>query len=170
MTSHLTDELAQAYVDRALTEDERARWAAHLDGCEECGLLVESYRALSAALDDLDAPAPPDGFTAAVMAQIDASDCQRAWDRRLAAGILGVATLLAVGLLSAAGGAGWGPVLSGAANALARATAAATLVVDVAAPLVRALRLQIALGCAALAAPLLFALSRLVPRPAAAQA
>ena len=170
MTRHLTDELAQRYVDRALPEDERATWATHLDECAECGLLVDSYRALSAALDDLEAPAAPPGFTAAVMQRIDLSERQRAWDRRLALGILGVATFLALLLLGFAGSAGWAPALSGAADAFARAAAAASLTFDVAAPLVRALRLQIAIGCAALAVPILFALSRLVPRATAATA
>lgn len=168
MSTHLTDELAQAYVDRALPDAERARWMAHLDGCAECGLLVDSYRALSAALDGLDAPAPPAGFTAAVMERIDVSERQRAGDRRLALGILGVATCLALAALALAGSAGWAPALAGAAGAFARVAAAASLAVDVAAPLLHALRLQIALGCAALALPILFALSRLVPRAAAA--
>jgi anti-sigma factor RsiW len=167
MTRHLTDEVAQAYVDRALTAEERARWAGHLDRCAECRLLVESYRALSAALDDLDIPAAPAGFTAAVMERIDLSERQRAWDRRLALGILGVATFLALVLLGVAGSAGWAPALAAAAGAFARATTAASLAVEVGAPLVRALRLQIAIGCGALVLPLLLALSRLVPRAAA---
>jgi anti-sigma factor RsiW len=170
MTRHLTDEVAQAYVDRALTAEERARWAGHLDRCAECGLLVDSYRALTAALDSLDAPVAPAGFTAAVMEGIELSERQRAWNRRLALGILGVATFLALVLVGVAGSAGWALVLSGAAGAFARAAAAASLAVEVGAPLVRALRLQIAIGCGALVLPILFALSRLVPRAAAASA
>lgn len=170
MTSHLTDELAQAYVDRALPDAERARCAEHLAACQDCGLVVDSYRALAAALDGLDAPAPPAGFTAAVMARLDLTERERAFDRRLALGILGVATCLALALFALAGAAGWAPVVSGAADAFARAARAASVTAGVAAPLLRALRLQIALGCAALALPLLFALSRLVPRTAAAPA
>lgn len=170
MSTHLTDDLAQAYVDRALPEAERALWMGHLDGCAECGLLVESYRALSAALDDLDAPAPPAGFTAAVMERIDLSERQRAWDRRLALGILSIATCLALTVLALAGSAGLAPALAGAAGAFARFATATSLAVDVAAPLVHALRFQIAIGCAALALPILFALSRLLPRAAAATA
>ena len=168
MTSHLTDELAQAYVDRALSDSERARSAEHLAACQDCGLLVESYRALAVALDGLDAPAAPVGFTADVMERIALSERQGAFDRRLALGILGVATCLALILFALAGGASWAPALSGAADAVARLAGAASLAVDVAGPLLRALRLQIALACAARALPLLFALSRLVPRAAAA--
>lgn len=170
MKSHLSDEQAQALVDRALPDDERARCHEHLASCPDCELLVESYRALSAALDDLDAPAPPPGFTAEVMACIALADRRRAWDRRLALGILGVATCLAAALLALAGGPGWARTLAGAADALAHLGTAVSVAVGVASPLLQALRLQIAVACAAVALPLLFALSRLVPRGAAAAA
>lgn len=167
MTPHLDDARAQGYVDRTLGEAERAACADHLDACPDCALLVASYRALAEALDDLAAPAPPAGFTAAVMARVDLTERQRAWDRRLAAGILAVAVGLALAAAALAGG-GVAPALAAAAGGFARGAAALALAADVARPILGALRVPIALACGAVALPLLFALSRLVPRPAPA--
>ena len=168
MTPHLDDARAQAYVDRALGEGARAAGAAHLDACPGCALLVASYRALATALDDLAAPAPPAGFTAAVMSRVDQAERQRAWDRRLAAGILAVATGLALAAGTLAGG-GVAPALAAAAGGFAHGAAALALAADVARPILGALRLPIALACGGVALALLFALSRLVPRPAPAR-
>ena len=170
MSGHLRDEQAQALVDGLLDGSERAACSAHAAGCADCRLLVESYRALSAALEDLDAPAPPAGFTAAVLQRIDVAEAQRAWERRLALGILGAAAGLAALLFALSGAGAWVPLAARLVEALGTALTTTTLVREVASPLLQALRLQIALGCAALGLPLLFALSRLVPRGAQATA
>lgn len=164
MSAHLRDDQAQAFVDGLLDGSEREVCRAHAAGCADCQLLVDSYRALSAALEDLAAPAPPSGFTAAVLRRIEVAEAQRAWERRLAAGILGAAAGLALLLFALSGSGAWAPLAARLVDALGTALTATTLVRDVAAPLLHALRLQIALGCAALGLPLLFALSRLVPR------
>jgi anti-sigma factor RsiW len=170
MSAHLRDEQAQALVDGLLDGSERADCRAHAADCADCQLLVDSYRALAAALEDLEAPAPPAGFTAAVLERIGAAEAQRAWERRLAFGILGAAAGLAVLLFALSGAPAWAPLASRLVDALGAAVTATTLVREVASPLMHALRLQIALGCAALGLPLLFALSRLVPRGAEATA
>ncbi|HET9599821.1 MAG TPA: zf-HC2 domain-containing protein [Anaeromyxobacteraceae bacterium] len=166
MTRHLDDALAQGYVDGLLPGPDRAACADHLAGCADCALLVDSYRALTEALDDLDAPLPPAGFTQAVMAAVDERERAHAWERRLALGIVGVAACAAVALFAAAGASAWAPALSGFFDGLAPVVTLATVAADALRPVVGALRLQIAVACAAAALPLLFALSRLVPRGA----
>jgi anti-sigma factor RsiW len=158
MIDHLSDELAQSLVDGLLPAPMRAECQAHADRCDACRLLVESYVALGDALDGLDAPLPPPDFTDVVMQRIEAREQVRVWERRLAFGILGAAACAACLIFAYLGAGAWAPVVVG------RATTVASVGADVLAPLLRALRLQIALGCAALGLPLLFALSRLVPR------
>ncbi len=163
MNRHLTDELAQGLVEELLPEDERAGWERHAAACPECRALVASYRALSDALDGLDAAAPPPDFTDSVMARIEAVDEARAWDRRLAFGIAAAAGLFAAALLAMAGASAWAPAVSRVSGRLGDLAVLLSVGSAVASPIVHALRVQIALGCAALGLPLLYALSRLVP-------
>jgi anti-sigma factor RsiW len=164
MMDHLSDELAQSLVDGLLPQATRAECQAHADRCESCRVLVESYVALAGALDDLEAPLPPPDFTDVVMERIEAHEQVRAWERRLAFGILGAAACAACLIFAYLGASAWAPVVSRISDVVGRAVMAASIGADVLAPLVRALRLQIALGCAAVGLPILFALSRLVPR------
>ena len=164
MKSHLSDELAQTLVDGLLPERTRAECRAHLDLCESCRLLVDSYVALGDALDGLDAPLPPPDFTDVVMERIEAREQVRALERKLALGILGAAACAACLIFAYLGASAWAPMVSRVSDALGGAVRAASLGADVLAPLVRALRVEIALGCFALGLPLVFALSRLVPR------
>jgi anti-sigma factor RsiW len=168
MNAHLTDELAQSLVDGLLPAGARAQCEAHVDACAECRLLVDSYVALAGALDDLAAPLPPPDFTDVVMQRIDARERARAWERKLAFGILGAAACAAFLIFALLGASAWAPMVSRVSDALGGAVRAAWVGADVVAPLVRALRIQIALGCAALGLPLLLALSRLVPSRAEA--
>lgn len=163
MNAHLTDELAQGFVDELLDEDTRARCAEHAAGCANCQLLVASYRALGDALAGLGMPLPPPDFTDTVMARIDAREQSRAWERRLAVGIVIAATVVAAAFFAAAGASAWAPAVSRASGALGDLATAISVGSSVVSPVVRALRPQIALGCAALGFPLLYALSRLVP-------
>ena len=166
MNAHLTDELAQSLVDGLLPESARAQHQAHVDRCESCRALVESYAALADALDDLDAPLPPPDFTDVVMQRIEAREQVRAWERRLAFGILGAAACAACLIFAYLGASAWAPVVTRISEGLGGVARALTIGTDVLSPLVRALRLQIAVTCFALGLPLLFALSRLVPRRA----
>jgi anti-sigma factor RsiW len=167
-TCHLTDELAQRYVDGVATEAEAARCAEHLAGCDDCGLLVESYRALGDALAGLDGPEPEPNFTAAVMARIDGAERAAARSRRFASAVVAAAAILLVAVLGVAGAGVSAPALSGVTVALGDAFHAASVALDVAAPLLRALRLQIVVACLALGIPLLLALRRLSVREAEA--
>ena len=166
MKTHLDDALAQGFVDELLPAAERQACAAHLAACDDCTLLVGSYRALSEALGDLDAPLPPAGFTQAVMAEVDHRERVRAWERRLALGIVGVAACAALALFAVAGARAWAPAVSGLLDGLGPLLTVLTVGAEVLRPVVAALRLQIAVACAALGLPILFALSRLVPRGA----
>lgn len=166
MSAHLTDELAQSLVDGLLPERSRAEHQAHVDGCEACRALVESYAALADALDDLDAPLPPPDFTDCVMERIAVVEQVRAWERKLAFGILGAASLVACAIFAYLGAGAWVPLVARLSEGLGAAVRTLAIGSDVLSPLVRALRVEIALACAALGLPLLFALSRLVPRRA----
>ena len=170
MIGHLTDELAQSLVDGLLPEARRAECQAHADACDACRVLVESYLALADALEGLDAPLPPPDFTDVVMERIAAREQLRAWEHKLAFGILGAAACAACLIFAYLGASAWAPVVSRVTDVLGRAATAVSVAADVLGPLVRALRLQITLGCAALGLPLLLALSRLVPRRAQASA
>lgn len=163
---HLSDELAQAFADRTLAGDLREECQLHLARCPECRVSVESYRALADALEGLEAPPPPADFTAVVMARIDDVERARAWERRLAVGVLAaVAGLAAIAMIVAGTGA-WAPVITGAIARLGDLATAAAVASDVLSPLLRALRLQIAVACLVAGLPLALALSRLVPRRA----
>jgi anti-sigma factor RsiW len=168
MSHHLTDELAQSLVDGLLPAALRDGCEAHVAACAECRIVVESYRALGDALAGLDAPLPPPDFTDAVMDRIEARERVHAWERRLALGIVGVAACAALAILAFVGASAWAPILSRVSDGVGDAARAFTLGASVLSPVLRALRLQIALGCAAVGLPLLFALSRLVPRRAEA--
>jgi hypothetical protein len=163
---HLDDETALRLLDRVLPGAEAAEAERHAASCAGCGALLESHRALAAALGDLEAAEPPADFTAGVLARIDVRERAAARDRRLAAGILGGAAAAAGLLLAGAGPAAWAPVLSGVGDALAGAATWSRLGADVAGPVVRALRLEIAVATAAAAVTLLLALRRLSPRSA----
>ncbi len=163
MTPHLDDDRAQRLVDGLVTGPERDGCEAHLSACDDCALLVESYRALAGALAGLEAPLPPRDFTASVMARVDELELHRARERRLAGGILGAAIALAMIFFALAGASAWAPVLSRASDLAGSAAAAAALAVEVLGPVVRALRLQIGLACSALVLLFALALSQLVP-------
>jgi anti-sigma factor RsiW len=164
MTAHLTDELAQSLADGLLPAVEAAECRAHVARCDDCRLLVESYAALAEALEDLAPPPPPVDFTARVMAAVEAREHARAWERRLATGIVAVAACAAFVLLGLSGASGWAPALSRAGDALGEAARALALGSEIVSPLIRLLRVQILAACVAAGLPLLFALSRLVPR------
>ena len=166
MTVHLTDERAQSLVDGLLPASVRAECQAHLDDCEACRVLVDSYVALGEALDQLDAPLPAPDFTDAVMQRIEEREAARAWERKLAFGIFGAAALTACAIFAFLGVNAWAPAFSRAFDALGRLATAVSIGANVAAPVLNALRLQIALACAAVGLPLLFVLSRLVPHRA----
>ena len=163
MNHHLTDELAQGLVEELLSEGARAACADHAAACPECRALVASYRALSDALADLDAPVPPPDFTDAVMARIEAEDEARAWDRRLALGIAAAAGISAAVIFAMAGASAWAPAVSRLSGKVGDLAVLLSVGSAVASPIVHALRFHIAIGCAALGLPLLYALSRLVP-------
>jgi len=168
---HLDDERAQQLLDGLLPAPAAAEATEHLAGCQGCRLLVDSYRALAQALDGLDTGAPPADFTEGVLARIDERERAVARERRAALAVLGGAAAVAIALLAAAGGAAaWAPVLSRAGDLLGAAATGLSVAADVLAPVVGALRLQIAAASALAAVPLLVALHRLSFRRAEAAA
>jgi uncharacterized membrane protein YgcG len=165
LSGHLTDAQAQRLVDGQPDPalDEGA--AAHAAACPGCGGLVESYRALAGALDGLELPEAPPGFTAGVLARIEAVEAAQARERRLAIGILACVLLAVAGALAAAGVGGLGASVGGLAGHLGEASRALRVGAGVVPGLLSALRLQLLLGAAAVAVPLLMALARLMPAP-----
>ncbi|HSN91209.1 MAG TPA: anti-sigma factor [Anaeromyxobacteraceae bacterium] len=165
-TGHLTDAQAQRLLDGALDSARDAGVERHAAACPECQALVESYRALADALGDLDpaAAAPlPDGFTAGVMARIDARERLVARERRLALTILGGAMAAAVAVVAVAGAGAWAPTVARWVDGLGEAAHAFRVGSTFVPTLVGVFRVQILVVAAVAAAAVLFALSRLVP-------
>jgi anti-sigma factor RsiW len=161
---HLDDERAQRFLDGQLPAAQASAAEAHLAGCTGCRLLVDSYRALSAALDDLDAPPVPPDFTEVVLRRIDERERVSARERRAALAILSVLALAGVVLVAATGPASWAPVLSRVGNLFGGLATGLRVAADVAGPVVRALRVEILAAAAGAAIPLLIALARLSTR------
>lgn len=167
-TGHLGDAQAQRALEGVLEPSERHEVERHLAGCPACQALVESYRALSAALDGLDADALaplPDDFTAGVLARIDARERSTARARWVAFAILGVVVAAAAALAAVAGASAWAPAVSGVADGLAWAARAIRVGSSFLPDVVTALRLQILLAAGLVALPILVAMARLIPAP-----
>lgn len=162
---HISDAQAQDLADGVLPRAQAEGLERHVAVCAPCRAAVESYRLLAGALERLEVPALPAGFTEGVLARIDARERSAARERRLAAAIFAGVVAAAAGAFVLAGASAWAPVVSSLADVFAWAVplarASTTFVPAVAGPL----RLQIAVACALVALPLLLALSRLIPRP-----
>jgi anti-sigma factor RsiW len=165
ISGHLTDAMAQRLVDGLLDPDADAGAEAHAAACVECAALVESYRRLGDALDGLDLPELPAGFTAGVMDRIDRLEAARARERRLAAAVLSGILAAAAGVLLAAGVGGFATTVASVADGLGPVTQALRIGQGVLPGLLAALRLPLLVGAAACAIPILFALARLMPAP-----
>lgn len=164
-SGHLTDAQAQRLLDGALLAAEATEVEAHAAGCAECQALVESYAALGDALGALPSPELPADFTQGVLARIDDREMALVRERRFAAAIC-AAVLVALSAAVVLAGAGtWAPLARRLVGELGAAGQALRIGADVAAPILSALRLQIALLAAAVALPVLFLLSRLIPSP-----
>lgn len=165
LAGHLSDAQAQRVVDGAPLEAEAALVERHVAECLECQAAVESYRALAVALEDLEIPPLPAGFTEGVFARIDAHERAAARERRWALGILAGVAVASVAAFVAAGAGAWAPVVSAAAEELGALARAVRIGAGFVPAVVGAFRLQIILGAAAIAVPLLVALARLMPAP-----
>jgi anti-sigma factor RsiW len=150
MTSqmHLTEELAQRYLDDLLPEPVRASASAHLEGCADCQALLESHLALSEALSRLPRPQVPRGFTAEVMARVERRERKAAWERHLAAAILLVTTLGASLAMKGAGGSALAAGIAGWSEGLVSAATTLRIVAEVLPPVASVLRLPIFAACA----------------------
>ena len=164
---HLTDEAAQrlagslpggAALDAGAT--------GHAACCARCAALVESHRALAAALDGLCCPDAPEDFTAGVLECIEAAGRERARERWLAGIILGGVTAAALVAFAAAGPGGLGVAVTRWADSLGDAARALRLGREVLPRVFVALRWPLMAATAALAIPLFLTLSRLMPQPA----
>ncbi|MHB8418758.1 MAG: hypothetical protein ACYDCL_11825 [Myxococcales bacterium] len=152
---HLIDERAQ---DLASGAPAAAEEAAHLEACEPCRELAQSYRELSRALSTLPAPPAP-GLTPAVLARIEARGVLR--EQLALGGLLLLLGLWTSGLLLRLAL----PVPSEGAAFLAAASALARVALSLG-PALPALQALAALACAAVGVPAVFVLYRLLP-PAA---
>lgn len=165
ISGHLTDAMAQRLLDGQLDPERDAAAEAHAATCPECAALVESYRLLGAALDDLEVPALPADFTASVLERIDRVEAARARERHLAVGVLAGLLLVAAGALLAAGVGGLAATVGSLADHLGPAAQALRLGKGVLPSVLAAVRLPLLVGAAAVAIPLLFGLTRLMPAP-----
>lgn len=165
ISGHLTDAMAQRLVDGLLDPERDAGAEQHVEACAGCAALVESYRALETALEGLEIPELPMDFTSTVLARIDAAEAAHRRERRLAVSVLAGVLAVAVGTLLAAGAGGLATTVGGWADSLGPAAQALKLGRDVLPGLLSALRLPLLVGAAAVALPLLFGLTRLMPAP-----
>lgn len=165
-TGHLTDAQAQRLLDGALLDAEGPEVERHLSACEGCQALVESYRALGEALEEaLAVPELPADFTAGVLARVDVRARTAARERRFAVAVCAAVAVALLVVAALAGAGTWAPLASRVVNDLGAAGQALRIGADVVRPIVGALRLELALLSAAVALPVLFLLSRLMPAP-----
>lgn len=167
---HLGDELAQRLVEGSLPSEDAGLAERHAAGCTACAALVESYRLLSSALDDLAAEPPPGDFTEGVLDRIEARDRAVARERRHGFAIFGVVVAATLAAFALAGPGAWAPVISSIAEGLGDTARAFQIGETFVPTLLGAMRVQILLVAAAAALPLLLLLSRLVPSPEAESA
>ena len=160
---HLTDEVAQRLVEGSLPSTEAGAAESHAAGCAGCGALVESYRLLSSALDDLSIEPPPGDFTEGVLARIDARERTAARERRHGLSIFAGVVAATAGAFALAGPGAWAPEISTLADRLGDAARAFQIGGSFVPTVLGALRMQILLVTAAAAVPLLLLLSRFVP-------
>ena len=165
LSGHLTDAQAQRLLDGLLRDGEAGEVAAHAEACPECAELVESYRALALALEELPAPELPLDFTAGVLERVEQAERTAARERRAAVAVLAAAAGGLVAALLLGGVAGWLPSATRLADQLGALSRALQLGAQILPPLVGAVRLPLAACAALLAFPLLFALSRFIPSP-----
>jgi anti-sigma factor RsiW len=164
-SGHLTDAMAQRLADGLLDPTADAGAEAHAAGCPDCAALVESYRLLGEALEDLEIPALPADFTASVLDRIERVEVAQARERRLAVAVLAGVLLVAAGALVAAGVGGLASTVGGWADGLGEASRAFRIGRGVVPSLLSALRLPLLVGAAAVTIPVLFGLTRLMPAP-----
>lgn len=165
ISGHLTDAMAQRLLDGQLDPVRDAGAEAHAASCPGCAALVASYQALGEALSDLEIPELPADFTAAVLDRIDRAEAVHARERRFALAVLAGLLAVAAGALVAAGVGGLASTVGAVADALGQATQALRIGRGVLPSLLAALRLPLLVGAAAVAVPLLFGLTRLMPAP-----
>ncbi len=168
-TLHLGDAQAQRLVDGMLSDAEAAAAERHAAACAACRADVETYRLLASALEDLAVPELPADFTDGVLALVERREVALARERRHALAILGALTACTAAAFAIAGASAWAPVLSSVAETFGRVARAFQVGATFVPHLVGALRLQIIGVAAALAVPLLLALSRLMPQPQRAE-
>ncbi len=166
---HLTDAQAQRLVDGMLSAAEAPAVERHAAACADCRATVETYRMLAAALEDLEVPALPADVTDGVLALVGRREVALARERRHAFAILGVLAACTAAAFALAGASAWAPMLSSVAETFGRVARAFQVGATFVPHLVGALRLQIIVATAALAVPLLIALSRLMPQPQRAE-
>jgi anti-sigma factor RsiW len=167
---HLSDELAQAYVDGALPDRESERCSEHAAGCPECRFLVESYRALAADLEALPVVEPELDFTQSVMSIIEEKEHAAVRERRYALGLVALAVFTAAALFLSVGADAWAPTFSTLSELLNSAIHGVQLGLSVAAPITSALRAQILIACVVVSLPLILAIRQLVPSEARVRA
>lgn len=163
LDGHLTDDLAQRLADGLADPAAAVGAEAHLSRCEACAALVESYRELAEALEDLPLPDLPADFTAAVLDRIEVAEAQGARERRFALGVLSAVLVVAAGAAVAGGAGGLAGAVAGWADGLGDASQLLRIGRGVLPGLLSALRLPLLVGAAAVALPVIFGLSRLMP-------
>jgi anti-sigma factor RsiW len=159
--THLTDTQLQGLAEGTLRGPEGMAAREHCDSCEQCGLELRAYTALSTQLSDLRDPLPPLDFTATVLAAVEVREAQLATRRHTLLAAIPAAALAAFAVIGWTFSLQLGKLLDGIATA--------RTVVGVLGPVFEAVRLPLGIGAFIVFALVLTALSRTL-RPAYARA
>lgn len=162
--SHIDPDRARRFLDGSLPEKERARAEKHVGSCADCQAVLERSMETGVDFSTLRHPLPPAGFTVQVLSRIDVRERERKAERGIALAVLVAATAGAAACFAAAGQPAWVSQLASWTRGVAEASYVLQVLGSVLPAIGRGLRVEIALFCAVLALPLLFAMSRLVPR------
>lgn len=158
--SHLREEELQALADGTLRGPAGLAAREHCEACAGCGAELAALSALCDRLALLRDPPPPDDFTAAVLAAVDAREARAVQARQT---VFAVAPAL---LLAALAMAGWISSLPGEVGKLVAGFTLLRHVAGAATPVFAAVRLPLAAAALLLLTLILAALSRtLRPSP-----
>ena len=167
--NHLSDDTLQALVDGALDAEARATSEAHLASCPACTALNAEYASLFGDLAQLQVPALPPRFAAAVMAQVDVRERILARQRAVAACTLVGSALVGAACFVLAGNGAWARQLSELLAGALQLTRLGQVLLTAVQPALRAFWMPLFVAAAGLCLPTLLALYRsILPRAQAA--
>ena len=140
--AHLDEARLQQLAEGSLRGPEGLAARAHCDGCDDCRAGLDSYTALTRALDGMLDPAPPEDFTLQVLLAVDTREAQLEARRHIKLAAIPAALVAVVAVVGWAFSAG--PVQR--LDELVRGVTILRELLEVVAPVVQAARLPLAVS------------------------